>query len=256
MTFIINRFLVLSIISATLHPFAFSQVTDSAQSLYRMGESFVSRDPDKAFQFFERAMNEAQQKGEWSIYLLSVNKLASLDIDDQLRHSQSSGTLSADLERQEEKVFALLKESVKILKNAKEDSILAQLHFYTGEYYNRITNEIDPPISHYENAKRILESLKGEWNEQVANCYHGLGDIYKYSKFDFYEAEKAYEKALLIREKIQLQDQEVLYKNYYNLAATNRSQLDFEKALSYGSKTLEIASKLKPIRKEMANGMV
>ncbi len=67
-------------------------------------------------------------------------------------------------------------------------------------------------------------------HEEVANCYHGLGDIYKYSKFDFYEAEKAYEKALLIREKIQFQDWKVLYKNYYSLAATNRSQLDFEKA--------------------------
>ena len=50
-----------------------------------------------------------------------------------------------------------------------------------------------------------MDGLKGEWSEEVSNCYHGLGNIYKYYKFDFYEAEKCYEKALLIREKIGFQ---------------------------------------------------
>ena len=261
MTLIIYRLLVLFIITASLRLFALSQVTDSAQSLYRMGESLVTRDPDKAFQFFERAMNEAKQKSEWSIYLLSVNRLALLDVDAQVRYSQSSGALSAKMELQEEKVFALLKEAVEILTNVKEDSILAQLHFYTGEYYNRRTNEIDPPIQHYEKAKKIWTSLKGEWSEEVSNCYHGLGNIYKYYKFDYYEAEKCYEKALLIREKIGFTNSDVLYKNYYSLAATNRSQNDFEKALSYGTKALELAKKfdakrLGTLRTEMTSGMI
>ena len=115
---------------------------------------------------------------------------------------QSTG----QLEDQEEKVFGWLKDAVEILKNSKEDSILAQLHFNTGEYYNKLTSEIDPPIFHYQKAKKIWTSLKGEWSEEVSNCYHGLGNIYKYYKFDFYEAEKCYEKALLIREKINFQE--------------------------------------------------
>ena len=103
--------------------------------------------------------------------------------------------------------------------------------------------------------------LKGEWSEEVSNCYHGLGNIFKYYKFDFYEAEKCYEKALLIREKIGFDNPDVLYKTYYSLAATNRSQYDFEKALSYGTKALELAKRfspqqLGPLRTEMSSGML
>ena len=124
-----------------------------------------------------------------------------------------------------------------------------------------MTNEIDRPIFHYRKAKKIWTTVKGEWSEEVSNCYHGLGNIYKYYKFDFYEAEKCYEKALLIREKIGFDDSDALYKNYYSLAATNRSQYDFEKALSYGTKALELAKQfgskeLGPLRTEMSSGML
>ena len=172
MTYSVRRLFIVTIL-AGLQYYAFSQAADSARSLYLNGEALTIKNPNKAFQFLERAMNAAQQNKEWSIYLLSVNKLASLDLDDQ-----------------EEKIFEWLKEAVEVLKNSMEDSTLAQLHFNTGEYYNKLTNEIDPPIFHYQKAKQIWTRLKGEWSEEVSNCYHGLGNIYKYYKFDFYEAEK------------------------------------------------------------------
>ncbi len=255
------RKLFMIIFFASLQCFAFSQETDSARSLYLSGESLIKRNPAAAFQLLERAMNSARRNKLWPIYLLSVNSLALVDLDDQLRHSQSSSKISIDLKRQEEKVFAWLKEAVEILKDEKEDSILAKLHYNTGEYYYKITNEIDRPIFHYQKAKKIWTTLKGEWSEEVSNCYHGLGNIYKYYKFDFYEAEKCYEKALLIREKIGFDDLDALYKNYYSLATTNRSQHDFEKALSYGTKALELAkqfgsNELGPVRTEMSSGMI
>ena len=243
MTLIIKTILVF-LISASLHYSAFSQGTEAAGSLYQTGALLVTKDPDKAFQFLERAMNSARQNNDREIYLMSVNKLASMKLKDH-----------------EEKVFGWLKDAVEIEKDAKEDSILAELHFNTGEYYDKLTNEIDRPIFHYEKAKKIWTALKGEWSEEVSNCYHGLGNIYKYYKFDFYEAEKCYEKALLIREKIGFNNSDVLYKNYYSLAATNRSQYDFEKALSYGTKALELAKhfgprQLGPLRTEMTSGML
>ena len=65
----------------------------------------------------------------------------------------------------------------------------------------------------------------------------------------------------MIREKIGFNNLDVLYKNYYSLAATNRSQHDFEKALSYGTKALELAKQfgpkqLGPLRTEMSSGML
>jgi CHAT domain-containing protein len=170
------------------------------------------------------------------------NKLTSIDFKGQ--------------EENEKKVFEWAKEAVSLVHYSKDKDQLALLHFKVAELFNKLTNEIDAPVKHYEIALKIWVSVKGEWNEQVANCYHGLGDIYKYYKFDFYEAEKAYEKALLIRETILFQNRRVLFRNYYSLAATNRSQLDFEKALSYGTKTLEIARELGPLHVETANGMV
>ncbi|HZI26364.1 MAG TPA: tetratricopeptide repeat protein, partial [Chryseolinea sp.] len=249
------------IILASLQYNAFSQGTDSARSLYLSGESLIKKNPAEAFQLLARAMTSARRHEQWPIYLVSVNSLALLDTDDQLRHSRSSTKISIDLKRQEEKVFTWLKEAVEILKNANEDSILAQLHYTTGEYYYKLRNEIDQPIFHYQKAKKIWTILKGEWSEEVSNCYHGLGNIYKYYKFDFYEAEKCYEKALLIREKIGFNNLDALYKNYYSLATTNRSQNDFEKALSYGTKALELAKQfdmkgLGPLRTEMSSGML
>ncbi len=234
--------LLILIIIAILHSHAFSQGDTSAISLYDSGESMVKKNPDNAFQLFERAMKLSRQNKEWEIYIRSINGLAHLSF--------------TRIKNKQEQVFNWLKEGVAILKDAKENNDLAQLHFYTAEFYNALTIEIDQPIFHYNLAKKIWTNLKGELSEEVSSCYHGLGNIYKYYKFDFHEAEKCYEKALFIRNKINFQDITVLYKNHYSLAATNGSQQDFEKALSYGSKALELAKKLEPIRIEMSYGMM
>jgi CHAT domain-containing protein len=232
--------LLFVIIITIFHNRALSQEPESARSVYRAGELIAPIDPNKSFLLLEKAMNLSKQNKDWKLYASAINKLAGLDLE-------GNG-------EKEKKIFLWLKEAVEILKDSQEGDALARLHFYTAEFYNRLTIEINSPISHYQTAKRIWTELNGEWSEDVSNCYHGLGNIYKYYKFNFHEAEKCYEKALLIREKIHFKDSSVLYKNYYSLAATNRSQRDFDKALSYGAKTLEVANKLERI--EMGNGMV
>ena len=186
-------------------------------------------------------MELAQETGDNETYLKCVNSLALL-------------TVYSD--KHWDEVFQLLRNTFKLLKDNGKNDDRALLHYNLGEFYNRLTIEIDTPIFHYKEALNIWRKSKGEWSPEVSDCYHGLGNIYKYYKFDFYEAEKCYEQALLIREKIGFADSVKLYRNYYSLAATNRSQFDFEKALSYGSKTLEVAKKLEPRRIELAHGMV
>jgi tetratricopeptide (TPR) repeat protein len=66
----------------------------------------------------------------------------------------------------------------------------------------------------------------------------------------------SYEKALSIRERIGFSDTLILYRNFYSLAATNRSQKDFEKALSYGEKALTLAKTLEPFRFEQTSVMI
>jgi CHAT domain-containing protein len=240
MTLSLRNFLVI-IVAASLHGHAFSQGKDSAVSLYAAGQSLASSNPDKAFPLLQSAMSISQQKKDWELYLKSINALASLKMGRQ--------------EEKKELVFSWLKEAITLSKDFKSSDQLAQLNYNIGKRYD-LAYEIELPIQYYEKAKRIWIGLKGEENSDVAACYHGLGDVYKYNKFDFYEAEKSYEKALQIREKIQFKDIKTLYQNYYSLSATNRSQKDFDKALSYGTNTLELAQQLSPIDVEKSSGMV
>ena len=105
-------------------------------------------------------------------------------------------------------------------------------------------------------AKETWIALGGTQDADVAACYHELGDIYKYTTFDFPAAEKSYETALTIREQIGLKDPVILYRNYYSLAATNGSQRDFGKALSYGSKAVAIAETLGSRRQAQCAAMI
>ncbi len=242
MTLLIKKFFVFTII-ASLHFHAFSQAQKSALSFYNSGVSFKKKDPEKSFQLLEKALQLSQENKDWDIYVRSINELASL--------SFNLG------EEKQNVVFNWTKEALKNSEGSKKTNAVAELHFNAGEFYRRLTSEIDLPIYHYELAQRIWTFLGADSTKQIANCYHGLGDIYKYKKNDFLEAENAYEKALQLRESIGFQDWKVLFANYYSLATTNRSQKDFEKALSYGSKTLDIAKKLKKsIYQEMTNGVI
>ncbi len=210
-------------------------------SLFEKGQSLVNSNPEKAYPILLEASSIARQRNDWGTYALTVNSLCKIALAGHGDYNE---------------VFGLAKEAVEILNKTKPDTALARLHFNLGEFYNG-ENGIDVPIRHYKRAAEIWKKLKGEWNAQVAMCYHSLGDVYKYNKFDFLEAERCYDKALLVRERINFQDKKVLYQNYYSLAATNRSQNDFEKALSYGSKTLELAQGLKNDKAlEMSNSMV
>ena len=222
-------FLLVIFFTAILHVQAFSQDVHSAHTIYNSGVSELAKNPEKAYQLLEKAMRLSKENNDWDIYLKSVTKLGSFNLQ--------------NAEHRDE-VFGWLKDAYQTVKDPHKNDDLAKLHYWIAEYYNRITIEIDTPIFHYKHALKIWTELKGETSQEVSNCYHGLGNIFKYYKFDFYEAEKCYEKALMIREKIGFDDQDALYKNYYSLAATNRSQFDFEKALSYGARTLEIAKNL------------
>lgn len=65
-------------------------------------------------------------------------------------------------------------------------------------------------------------------------CYQAIGDIYKYWLYRADEAEKWYVKSLEILESIPQESPYRMIRVYYNLATSNRTQGDYENALSYG----------------------
>lgn len=229
----------LIIISSTI---GFTQSVESPLSLYQKGHSLAAKNPKKAYPLLVSAMKFSKQNNDWNLYLHAVNAL--------------SGLALGGKEDQQKEAFAWAIEALDILKAAKRDTALAKLHYNVAEFYY-VNGEIELALSHYEVSIKILKLSIGEWNRQVAECYRRLGDVFKYKKSDFREAERCYEKALQIWEKIEFHDHVELFRNYYSLSTTNKSQRDFEKALSYSSKALEIAKKMNSdTRMEMINGVI
>ena len=237
------KILLVIIFTSVVHMHAFSQSDISGLSFYNSAEPYIKKDQEKAFQLLQKAMTIARKKNDRSLYIKTLNKLASLELErkDNLR----------------DKIFGWLKEAVLLVKDAEKTSDLALLHYNIGNYYYVHDHNIELSVYHFEAARNIWRALDGNWDEQIANCYHGIGDVYKYLKSDFLEAEKLYETALQMREAIGVTDTLVLFRNHYNLATTNRPQKDFEKALSYGTTALEIAKKMdRPIYQEMTHGVI
>jgi CHAT domain-containing protein len=218
----------------------FCQPGSTPSALYESGLTLYEKHPAKAYKVFISAMQLARKNGDWDVYIDALNKSSALALADKEDFGE---------------IFKASKEALNLTDKFKSRAAVAELHYNLGECYN-LSYDVDSAIYHYDKAKQFFTSLTGEWTKEVAKCYHGLGDVNKYNKLDFFEAEVNYEKALSIREKIGFQDTLILYRNFYSLAATNRSQRDFEKGLSYGTKAMELANSLDPLRVETTTGMV
>ena len=228
---------------------AFSQSGSTPSALYEEGRAIADKNPSRAYSVFVRSIDLSKKAGDWDLYIEALNSSSGL----VLAALNSPSTLP--LASKNDEAFNSAKEALTLTEKFKSREAVASLHYNVAEFYN-LSYDVDTAVYHYQKAKDIFTSVKGESSQEVAKCYHGLGDVYKYNKLDFYQAEINYEKALTIRERIQFQDTLVLYKNFYSLAATNRSQNDFEKGLSYGSKAMELAKSLDPIRVETTTAMV
>ena len=227
----------------------FSQTGRTHLALYEEGRAFADKNPSKAYAVFVRSMDMARKNGDWDVYIEALNSSSTLVL------TALNSLSDPPLARKNDEAFNSAKKALPLTEKFKSRAAVALLHYNVAEFYS-LNNDVDTAVYHYQKAKDIFASLNGESSQEVAKCYHGLGDVYKYNKLDFYEAETNYEKALTIRERIGFQDTLVLYKNFYSLAATNKSQLDFEKALSYGTKAMDLAKTLDPLRVELTTAMV
>ena len=210
----------------------FAAVAHTADStLYKEGKAWAGRDKEKSFQLLERAMNQAQARQETGLHILSVVTLSKLDFE-------------GDPERQR-RILTWIDQALKEAAAQRQQQNIAYLHMSAALLQSEANHLYDSTLYHYEIAQKILTTLYGEWNELVAECYHGRADMYKYYLFDFEKAEKLYEKSLQIREHIHWEKEGDFARLYYNLATTNRSQQDYEKAIAYGIKTIDIVKRMK-----------
>ncbi|MEJ1239753.1 CHAT domain-containing tetratricopeptide repeat protein [Chryseolinea sp. T2] len=212
---------------------------DAADLLKQAEVAMNSGDMDRAFQVMGDAMTEAKTSKQTALYLRAANGVARLGLDRKINY---------------ESAFESTKDAARTVAFSAGDTSLATLYFNLARFY-KADYQADEAIQYFEKAVSIYRSLQpGSLKE--ANCYHGLGDVYKFTVYDFQQAEEYYERALGIREKQHFADTIVLFNNYYGLAATNRSQDDFEKALSYGTVAVALSRSLNTVRQEFALSMI
>jgi len=215
----------------------------SPDPYFQKAGALVRRDAHGAFVNYMKSLELARKNKDWQQYTLTLNRLGFLN-----NYWESDETAV---------VFSNLKEGVTLLKDAKPDSSLAVFEYNVADFYDDNTDEIQVPILHLKRALAIWQSLGVTENRSLADCYHVLGDVYTFKVYDYQAAERSYEKALQIREHIGLTDAKLLMTTYYNLAATNRSQQEYEKALAYGEKALAMTPQIKsPDYAELANGII
>src|SRR5690606_26645156 len=183
---------------AILHLNAFPQ-EPLASSLYSDGVAQLAKDQDKGFEVLLQAAKLSEQQRDRATQIQSLTALVSLDYYDR--------------DEQARQVLDLLRQSESVLAREQPTEDLARFYVESAKFYEGFKQHTTKAIAYFNKAKQTWAALRGTNDAEVAACYHSLGDIYKYTTFDFYSAEKAYETALAIRTRIGFKDPVVLYRN-------------------------------------------
>ncbi len=132
-----------------------------------------------------------------------------------------------------------------ISRNSPADIIDANTFRYAGILYYH-EKESDSALLYINKALDIYIQQVGDNHIQVVNCNLNIGDVFRWVRFDYYSAEKYYYHALQIFENQHFDLKESAYfLILYSLATTNRLKQDYDKALSYGFRALQVAENVK-----------
>jgi len=108
----------------------------------------------------------------------------------------------------------------------------ATLYYTEGTRYAD-SYKLDTAIALLEKARALFNARSPQGSVEEAAAAQRLADIYKYDLYDFDKAEGIYEHALAVVMEFSPADTRRLSRIYYSLATTNRSQRDYETAISW-----------------------
>ena len=104
-------------------------------------------------------------------------------------------------------------------------------------------NEYQNALNHLVAAYQIRLKLLGEWNEEIADVYNRIGEVYEETGH-YDEAKKYIKKALEINEQILGPEHPDTAKTYDNMGCVYKDQGDYVKALKYYGKALSIRKRV------------
>ena len=216
-----------------------------------------SQDDKAALQYYEIGIKKKKDLslikkglspfGEAFPYFFKAAMLASKGSDLQINAIYQSAYLY-NFAKEEDKPIVNRKiiEGLHDLRKIKrKDSLAGEYFFRAGLAYAR-DYKPDSAIYTFGEARKIFESLDGDYSVLISNCYHVIGDVYKDTFNDFNSAESFYEKVLDVYERAGSSELNLFLtsKVYLELASVNKYQHDYEKALAYSLKHIAYVESL------------
>ncbi|UZS00210.1 CHAT domain-containing protein [Chondrinema litorale] len=180
---------------------------------------------DKAIDFYHSIIQQSYLKKDWENYFLAKNQL---------------GYCYRRI-RNYDKAYTVLNSTIDSCKLllGEQNKITALGYFYLGQYYDFLNNSKEA-INYYTKALNIRLELHTEPHKDVALSYYNLGNVYNHVVFNYKEAEVYYKKALSIELEISNKETIQTARIYNKLGSVNRQKRDYDNAILYTSRALEI----------------
>ncbi len=213
-------------LSGISHP---CQITADS-SLVNADRSFDQNDYANALLFYESAVKDFKAQNQWKGYEKAMAGKAHTLI--KLRKYENAR--------------AALDTALSVGKRFMGETIEIATVYYVYGVLHDLMNKPDQSLAMHKNALRIRKASLGPQHFKVAESFNGIGEVYRYTVRDYFEAEKNFLQAIEILEHIGNADQKHLYRGYYNLATTNRLKNDFEKALAFAFQAVQALESIKP----------
>ena len=205
-----------------LHAIKAHPLLHAADSLQKAGQT------EQSLAFLKKGLKTFEKQQDQNHYLFTLNRLAEVLIRQKL--ADSALYYLRPFQRAENP------------ETSTGKTLQAHLYYQLGNAYD-LKYVINSALHWHKKALDLRMSLPGTNALDIAKSCGQIGNIYRYKKNDFFNAEKYYTKQLNLLKNIPGYHY-MKASCYYNLAATYDLKYDFENALTYSYKALEKADDL------------
>lgn len=217
-------FLALGTTFPTINAEALPSTDRQAQALLSRADELLSQwKYPEALPIYRKSISLAEKNRDWKTFINAIAGKSYILI--RLRkyeHAQASLDSALFIGKE----------------NNLPPEVMHNLYYTRGILFQRIQEPAQAIEAHKKALEIRLKILPAD-HVKLVDCYNGLGEVYRYSLRDYLEAEKNFQAAADILKTNAKIGPKHRYRTFYNMATTNRSLNDFEKALAYGFKSIE-----------------
>jgi len=206
------------------YPFEKSRITQKADSFLTI-EYY-----DEAFDYYKKAITEYEASSNWNGIAYTYNKMGFSRI---AKFDLSTGKELLDKSRE------IIRHHITV-----DNQIVADNCMYKGILYTR-TNQKDSALLYHDKGINIKRKLYGNQSLTLAESYRFKAECLTYME-SYSMGEKLNRTAMKMYEDLLPSDHFLLAKVYSSLSSVLRLEFDYENAVIYAEKSVDILEKANP----------